>query len=91
MMQAIETRYIGATDYSKAKVEAMAEAGSMTIDWDSEKSMLENYIAAAKALAEKLEWFGQWCGGVLRYGYAFIQITDNCSFEVVREIIQTDN
>lgn len=55
-MQAIETRYIGPTNFRGSRVKASAQAGSITIGWDDALNVDENHDAAAVALVRKLGW-----------------------------------
>lgn len=62
-MQAIETKYIGPTNFRGARIKASAEAGSVTIPWDHALSVEGNHDAACKALVRKWGWFGSWLRG----------------------------
>lgn len=61
--QAIETRYLGPTNYRGSRVKATAAAGSVTLSWNDAFSSDENHAAAARALADKYGWGGNWVGG----------------------------
>lgn len=63
--QAITTRYLGPTNNRGARVKATADAGSVTLDWDHALDMLPNHAAAAKALAAKFSWTGEYHAGGL--------------------------
>jgi hypothetical protein len=52
-MQAIETKYIGATNYRGSRIKASCERGSITISYDSALNSEEAHIAAADALVAK--------------------------------------
>lgn len=54
--QAIVTRYLAPTNHRGALVRAAAQAGVMFFPWDYAKSNIENYHAAAMALATKWKW-----------------------------------
>ena len=57
--QAIETKYIGPTNYRGARVKATAQAGSITLSWDHELDANDNHT-----LADKFGWTGRLvCGG----------------------------
>ena len=80
-MQAITTRYLGATDYHPSRVKARAQAGSLTVSWDHALDVEANHRLAALALARKLGWddprhYGRWHGGALPddTGYAFVSV-----------------
>src|SRR5690349_14549112 len=77
MRQAIETKFIGPTNHRGARVKATAEAGSVTVPWNHTIGIEGNHIAAAKALATKLDWSGYWVGGGLPgSGFAFVLCED---------------
>lgn len=63
MRQAIVTKYLGPTDFHGARVKAKADAGTITVSWDHALNVDENHTAAAKTLAQKFGWYGQWVGG----------------------------
>lgn len=78
MFQAIQTKYLGPTDFKGARVKAYADANSITLSWDHALNPADNHIAAAKALACKLEWKGVWSGGgKAEGGYAFVQASSD--------------
>lgn len=81
MYQAITTKYIGPSNVRGSRVKAMCDAGSVTLDWDNALNSEDNHIAAAKALATKLEWDGYYVGGSINgwkpgsgSGYAFVNV-----------------
>jgi hypothetical protein len=55
-MQAIQTKFLGATNHRGSRVKAIAAAGSVTLSWDYAKTTEDNHRAAANALMEKLDW-----------------------------------
>jgi hypothetical protein len=61
--QAIVTRYHGPGNVRGSRVKATAQAGSITLDWDDALNSEENHVAAAKALAGKFKWAGEWYTG----------------------------
>ena len=79
MFQAITTRYLGPCNVLGSRVKASCEAGSVTLTWNHALNTQKNHIAAAKALATKLEWYGYYVGGGMDHlshrGYAFVSIT----------------
>lgn len=86
-MQAILTKYLGATDTKGSRVKAICAAGSVTRAWDSALSVEDNHRAAACALVHELDWTvksgyeGQWVGGCLPNGdYAYCLVVANNSF-----------
>jgi hypothetical protein len=62
-MQAIETKYMGPTNYRGSRIKATAYAGSITISYDDALSPEENHLMAAKALMAKFGWKGKLAGG----------------------------
>ncbi len=72
MRQAIQTKYLGPTDNRGARVKAMCDAGSHTVPWDHAADVTDNHTLAAKALADRLGWVGQWLGGALGDGYVYV-------------------
>jgi hypothetical protein len=70
-MQAIQTRYIGPSNVRGSRVKAFAQAGSITLEWDSALNSDENHRAAAEALCEKLGWtplYGTLASGTVKSG-----------------------
>lgn len=63
MFQAIETHFVGPTNYRGSRVIAKADAGKLVWGWDYRLNPDENHTAAARMLAEKLGWDGVWIGG----------------------------
>ncbi len=64
-MQAIETKYLGPTNFRGARIKASAEAGSVTVPYDHALNVEGNHDAACKALVRKWGWFGSWIRGAL--------------------------
>lgn len=76
MYMAIETKYIGPTNYRPGRVKAVSDAGSLTRAWDHALGVQENHHAAAVALAERMGWPTDMIGGALPgKGYAFVRRT----------------
>lgn len=55
-MQAIRTRYHGPTNVRGSRFSAQCEAGRIYVPYDHSLSLSENHAAAARALADKLDW-----------------------------------
>ncbi len=53
-------------------MKAMCDAGSLTLPWDHALDVAEMHTRAAKALADKLQWSGQWIGGGVGDGYVYV-------------------
>ena len=64
-MQAIQTKYLSATNSRGSRIKATCAAGSITIDYPHELSGMDCHAAAAKALVEKLGWIDAQYGGLL--------------------------
>jgi hypothetical protein len=69
-MQAIQTRYLSATDHHGTRVKAWTLGGSIILPWDYEAETLGNHKAAAVALQSKLGWaiYGRLHTGVIPSG-----------------------
>jgi hypothetical protein len=63
IMQAIEVKYFGPTNYKGSRWKATAAAGSVTVGYDYALNSTDNALAAAQALVDKFEW-----GGVVLHG-----------------------
>ena len=61
--QAIETRFFGPTNHRGARIRVRCQARTMFVAWDYSLGIDHNHDAAARELAEKLEWRGRWFGG----------------------------
>ncbi len=75
MRQAITTKYLPATATMGARVKARAGAATHSESWDHGLDVPENHTKAARRLALKLRWDGDWAGGELpdQRGYAFVR------------------
>lgn len=62
-MQAIKTKYLGATNSLGSRVKATAAAGSVTVYWDHSLDVDQNHDEAAKALMVKYGWTGSLVSG----------------------------
>jgi len=72
-MQAIITKYLGATNSNGARVRAKCQAKAITVPWDHSLGVEGNHDAAARELAAKLGWrYGNWHRGGMPDG------TGNC-------------
>jgi hypothetical protein len=85
-MQTIKTKFLSPTDTKPARVKAITTSGiKMLLSWDHGCDTYENHVAAAKALAEKLKWTGQWHGGSADDGeMIFVCICGLPVFEVAK-------
>ena len=64
-MQAIITKFHGPTNVRGSRVSDTAEAGRVMLGWDHALNADDNHKAAAKALADKFKWDGDYVGGHL--------------------------
>ena len=76
-MQAIQTKYLSATNSRGSRIKAFCAAGSLTIPYPHELSGQAVHRKAAEALAAKLGWtephYPALLGGCLPNGeYAFV-------------------
>ena len=68
-MQTISTKYLGPTNAHGSRIKARQSGSyghkpvSVTISWDYSLSTEQNHTNAAKAVAQKLGWSGDWVGG----------------------------
>ena len=77
----IITKYLGPSNMRGARVKAESsdtnpETGrkdSVTVSWDHALNPFDNHAAAAKALASKMGWDGEWKAGDMPAGYVFIR------------------
>ena len=74
--QAIETKFIKATNAKGGRIKATAWAGSVTIGYDYALDAQGNHKAAADALIAKLGWTGTFAqgGNVKGDGYYFVNV-----------------
>lgn len=63
-MQAIETRYLGPTNFRGARIKATCQAGSVTVAYAYESGGSDAaHDIAARAMIENKGWFGVWVRG----------------------------
>ena len=77
MTQAIETKYLRATDTKGLRIKASAFGGSITIGYDYALDTQDVHRAAADALIAKMGWSGTFAqGGNAKGdgGYYFVNI-----------------
>ena len=55
-MQAIQTKYIGATNTKHSRIKAACEAGVITVSYDHSLNECDNHKAACVALLNKMGW-----------------------------------
>ena len=77
-MQAIETKFIGATNHKPSRIRAVSGNGHhrLMVSYDYELSQEGNHEAAALALATKLDWLRdrKHAMGSTREGYVLVFI-----------------
>ena len=83
MYQAIETKFLGPTNFRGARVKATAQAASVMVSWDHALNVDENHAAAARALAEKMGWEGAWIagGGAQGKGNVYVRLPSGMSLK----------
>jgi hypothetical protein len=74
--QAIETKYLGATNTKGGRIKATAWAGSITLPYDHALDVQENHKKAAIMLRRKLNWQGTFAqgGNAKGDGYYFVNV-----------------
>jgi hypothetical protein len=74
--QAIETRYLGPTNFRSARIKARARSGSVTVPYDYALNPEDNHRAAADALRAKYGWEGTFAqgGNAAGDGYVFVNV-----------------
>ena len=79
-MQAIQTHYLGPTDYRGSRIVAKADAGRLVVSWNYALGVEENHRAAALALRDRLGWaeglYGDLATGYLpggTYAHVFVK------------------
>ncbi len=68
-MQAIRTRYHGATNTRGSRIIAKAEGGTLSMPYNHALNLGENHAEAARLLANKLGWLGVYHGGYFDRDY----------------------
>lgn len=71
-MQAITTKYVGATNTRGSRIVASADAGRVTVSWDYALDVFENHKKAAEAYCKKKGWTGRLIGGGVKSGYVWV-------------------
>jgi len=66
-MQAIQTKYLPATNFKPSRIKAWCDAGSIIVTYSHEHDVSGEHYAAAQALVIKLGWTGPHYG-VLKQG-----------------------
>lgn len=67
-MQAIVTKYLGATNTKPSRIKATASAGSVTISYSYDHDTEGCHRQAAQALCDKFGWKGSFVTGGLPNG-----------------------
>jgi hypothetical protein len=71
--QAIQTKWIGPTNFRGSRIKAKCDALTRIYSWDHSLGVEANHIQAAQLLASELEWSGNWFGGGLPgSGFCFV-------------------
>ena len=74
--QAIETKYLRATNVTGERIRASAWGGSVTVGYDYALDAQDNHRAAADALIAKMGWTGTYAqgGNAKGTGYYFVNV-----------------
>ena len=67
-MQAIQTKYLGATNVKGSRIKAWCQARAVIRNWDDAENSSTNHRRAAEELANIMRWHGRWVGGTLPDG-----------------------
>ena len=70
--KAIETRYLGPTNFRGSRCKASDGDNSIIVEWSSDLDSIDNHHAAALKLCAKLGWKGNLCAGGTKKGYVFV-------------------
>ena len=65
--KAIQTKYIGPTNFLGSRVKAVAQSGAVTVKWDCALDQEENHRQAALALCRRLGW--RWSQACMATGW----------------------
>jgi hypothetical protein len=86
-MQTITTKYLGPTNHRGSRVKAThtGDYTSVTLSYDYALNSEGNHIAAAKSLADKLNWQGDYIGGHTAEGMVFVNADSACAFTATRK------
>lgn len=98
MTTAIKTKFLGPTNHRAARVSAETldtlgndKVARIVVDWNHACNVEQNHELAAKALAKKLNWNGQWISGGTHDGYVFVRTFDGAfNFEIERDETDID-
>lgn len=79
--RSISTKYVGYTNSKPSRIIATASGDGpgqpkITMYYDSALGVDENHMKAARLLAAKLDWTGQWAMGGATRGCVFVLIKD---------------
>lgn len=72
-MQAIQTKYLGPTNYKGSRVKATCAAKTITMEWNHEINSEENHRSAAYMLTSVLRWQVILASGHLKDG-SFVHV-----------------
>lgn len=65
-MQAIETKFIGASNTKPARINVSCQALRIMVNWEDDLTQELNHRLAAQKMILLLGWTGLWCSGHLR-------------------------
>lgn len=81
-MQAIQVKYLSATNHRGARLKAFVGTDSVTISRDYNLDIADNETKAAEMLAQKLSWAGEFIRGSLPNGDVVYVIAQKPSFHL---------
>lgn len=81
-MQAIRTKFLGATATKPSRIKAFSSTHSIIIPYDHALTSDDCHARAAQALLGELGWRGEWCGGAIdSNGFVFVYLSnERCTF-----------
>lgn len=82
IMQAIQVKYLSATNHRGVRLKAFVNADSVTISRDYSLDLAGNEAKAAEMLAQKLWWTGEFIRGTLPNGEVVYVIAQKPSFHL---------
>lgn len=56
MLNAIQTRFLGPTNFRGSRVKAYCQGDSVTVEWRHELNSAENHKRALETLIKKMDW-----------------------------------
>lgn len=74
MLQAIRTRYVGASNTKGTRIQVKAEAGKRYVDYNYGLNDETNHTEAARQFAEEMGWAGEYVAGFFDGDYIWVSV-----------------